>query len=200
MLITPSRVMDRACLEQRSGYNRGAGACNNLVRNCPHRVCSDIGTHRSVCIMARTRAPVRAITNNSASPTNNSASPMLCDCRATAATVVRQRKGASTHKSLSFTSFHHRHAASLSCTPSLSCMPSCVQEVILTLIGNTRVFLSRKSDRWQILQSRRSAAPNRNEHDPDQRREIDVVRDNNQTIGPSLGGLVTANLGRKKLC
>ena len=35
MLITPSRVMDPACLEQRSGYNRGVGACNDLVRNCP---------------------------------------------------------------------------------------------------------------------------------------------------------------------
>jgi len=71
MLITPSRVMDPACLEQRSGCNRGMGACDDLVRICPHRVCSDIV---SVYIMARTRAPVRAITNNSAPTTDNSAS------------------------------------------------------------------------------------------------------------------------------
>jgi hypothetical protein len=192
--------MDPACPEQRSGYNRGVGACNDLVRNCPHRVCSDIGTHRSACIMARTRAPVRAITNI---PRRPQIIPRLLCC----ATAVRQRRLLCDRERGRVRTNHCRSRrsiigvpASLSCTSSLSCMPSCVQEVILTLIGNTRVFLSRKSDRWQILQSRRSAAPNRNEHDPDQRHDVDVVRDNNQTIGPSLGGLVTANLGRKKLC
>jgi hypothetical protein len=50
--------MDPACLEQRSGYNRGVGACNDLVRIYTHRVCSDIGIRGSVCIMARPRAPM----------------------------------------------------------------------------------------------------------------------------------------------
>src|SRR6516164_11777272 len=37
---------------------RGVGACNELVRIGTDRVCSDIGIHCPVCIVARARAPM----------------------------------------------------------------------------------------------------------------------------------------------
>lgn len=54
-------------LEHKNHYARGVSVLNVLVRIFTNHVCSDIGTHCSVCIM-RARAPMSRTTSQSAWP------------------------------------------------------------------------------------------------------------------------------------